>query len=82
MMAPGLPEVATKYGITNQTTLALTLSIFLLSFALGVSTTLLHVLIASDLPQATMSRAAFRDVRTDLGKAFASILAYCLSSCP
>jgi len=39
MMAPGLPEVAAKYGITSQTVLALTLSVFLLSFALGVSTT-------------------------------------------
>lgn len=39
MMAPGLPEIATKYGITSQTTVAMTLSIFLLSFAIGVSTT-------------------------------------------
>lgn len=37
MMAPGLPEVAQKYGITNSSILALTLSIFLLSFAIGVS---------------------------------------------
>ncbi|KAJ8503481.1 hypothetical protein ONZ45_g10830 [Pleurotus djamor] len=35
MMAPGLPEVAMNFGITDQTVLALTLSIFLLSFALG-----------------------------------------------
>ncbi|KXN93381.1 hypothetical protein AN958_00305 [Leucoagaricus sp. SymC.cos] len=35
MMAPGLPEVALKYGITNPTVIALTLSIFLLSFAIG-----------------------------------------------
>lgn len=35
MMAPGLPEVALKYHITNPTILALTLSIFLLSFAIG-----------------------------------------------
>ncbi|KAG9221707.1 hypothetical protein CCMSSC00406_0005620 [Pleurotus cornucopiae] len=35
MMAPGLPEVAIRYGITDSTTLAMTLSIFLLSFALG-----------------------------------------------
>lgn len=35
MMAPGLPEVAQKYGITNSSILALTLSIFLLSFAIG-----------------------------------------------
>ncbi|KAH6917753.1 multidrug resistance protein 4 [Coprinopsis sp. MPI-PUGE-AT-0042] len=35
MMAPGLQEVAFKYGITDSTTLALTLSIFLLSFAIA-----------------------------------------------
>ncbi|KIY70471.1 MFS general substrate transporter [Cylindrobasidium torrendii FP15055 ss-10] len=35
MMAPGLPIVAIDYGITNETVLALTLSIFLLSFGLG-----------------------------------------------
>lgn len=40
MMAPGLREVAVKYSITNSTTLAMTLSIFLLSFAIGVSATL------------------------------------------
>jgi hypothetical protein len=37
MMAPGIPEIAIKYGITNSTIIALTLSIFLLSFAIGVS---------------------------------------------
>lgn len=36
MMAPGIPQVAIKYGITDPTLLALTLSIFLLSFAFGV----------------------------------------------
>ena len=36
MMAPGLPEVATKYGITNSSVLTLTLSIYLVSFAIGV----------------------------------------------
>ncbi|KAF8170790.1 multidrug resistance protein 4 [Pholiota molesta] len=35
MMAPGLPEVAEKYHITNSTVTALTLSIFLVSFALA-----------------------------------------------
>lgn len=34
-MAPGLPDLALKYGITNTTVIALTLSIFLLSFAIG-----------------------------------------------
>ncbi|KAJ7284485.1 multidrug resistance protein 4 [Mycena rebaudengoi] len=33
MMAPGLPELAAKYGITNPTVAALTLSIFLITFA-------------------------------------------------
>ncbi|KAJ3496187.1 hypothetical protein NLJ89_g10521 [Agrocybe chaxingu] len=35
MMAPGLPNLAVKYGIASPTIVALTLSIFLLSFALG-----------------------------------------------
>lgn len=39
-MAPGLREVAVKYSITNSTILALTLSVYLLSFAIGVSGTL------------------------------------------
>jgi hypothetical protein len=36
-MAPGLPDIAIKYGITNETIVAMTLSIFLISFAIGVS---------------------------------------------
>ncbi|KAG2146699.1 major facilitator superfamily domain-containing protein [Suillus clintonianus] len=35
IMAPGLPYVAVKYDIANPTVLSLTLSIFLLSFAIG-----------------------------------------------
>ncbi|KAG6336351.1 hypothetical protein ID866_2746 [Astraeus odoratus] len=35
MMAPGLPDIALKYHITNPTVIALTLCIFLLSFAIG-----------------------------------------------
>ncbi|KAF9482294.1 multidrug resistance protein 4 [Pholiota conissans] len=35
MMAPGIPEIAVKYGITSPTIAALTLCIFLLSFAIG-----------------------------------------------
>lgn len=35
IMAPGLPDLATKFNITNPTVTALTLSIFLLSFAIG-----------------------------------------------
>ncbi|KAK7037238.1 hypothetical protein VNI00_011229 [Paramarasmius palmivorus] len=35
MMAPGLPDVAHKYSIQSETVLALTLSIFMLSFAVG-----------------------------------------------
>lgn len=41
MMAPGIPQVAEKYGITNPTVIALTLSIFLLSFAIGVRSEML-----------------------------------------
>ena len=44
MMGPGLPEIATKYGITNATVVALTLSIFLLAYALGVSTIQIFIL--------------------------------------
>ncbi|KAJ7074033.1 major facilitator superfamily domain-containing protein [Mycena amicta] len=35
IMAPGIPDIAIKYDITNETILAMTLSIFLLSFAMG-----------------------------------------------
>ncbi|KAF9498482.1 MFS general substrate transporter [Pleurotus eryngii] len=35
MMAPGLLQVAEQYHVTNPTTLAMTLSIFLLAYALG-----------------------------------------------
>ena len=35
MMAPALPEIADHFGITSPTMEALTLSIFLLTFALG-----------------------------------------------
>ena len=36
MMAPGLLDVAELYHITNEVVIGLTLSIFLLSFALAV----------------------------------------------
>ncbi|KAJ7068800.1 major facilitator superfamily domain-containing protein [Mycena amicta] len=35
IMAPGIPDIAIKYGITNETIAAMTLSIFLVSFAIG-----------------------------------------------
>ncbi|KAI0091946.1 multidrug resistance protein 4 [Irpex rosettiformis] len=35
MMAPGLPEIALKYGITSETIISMVLSIFLLTFAFG-----------------------------------------------
>ncbi|KAF7325718.1 hypothetical protein MKEN_00422100 [Mycena kentingensis (nom. inval.)] len=35
MMAPGQAQIATRYGIKNESILAMTLSIFLLSFGLG-----------------------------------------------
>ncbi|KJA13017.1 hypothetical protein HYPSUDRAFT_152044, partial [Hypholoma sublateritium FD-334 SS-4] len=46
MMAPGIPQVAVKYGITNPTVIALTLSIFLLSFAIGVRSEILPLILA------------------------------------
>ncbi|KAG1755713.1 major facilitator superfamily domain-containing protein [Suillus lakei] len=35
IMAPGLPDLAIKFGITDSTVLALTLSVFVLSYAIG-----------------------------------------------
>lgn len=35
MMAPALPQIAEHYHITSPTIVAMTLSIFLLSFAIG-----------------------------------------------
>ncbi|KZS94405.1 MFS general substrate transporter [Sistotremastrum niveocremeum HHB9708] len=35
MLAPGLPEIADKYGMTNSTLIALTLTVFLLAYAVG-----------------------------------------------
>lgn len=35
MMAPGLPQIAEHFGITSETIVAMTLSIFLLTFAIG-----------------------------------------------
>lgn len=37
IMAPGLPDIAIKYHITNETLIAMTLSIFLISFGVAVS---------------------------------------------
>ena len=36
MIAPGLPEIATKYDIQSSSVVALTLSILMLSFSIGV----------------------------------------------
>ncbi|KAI0775982.1 multidrug resistance protein 4 [Trametes elegans] len=35
MMAPALPDIAVHYGLTNQTVIAATLSVFLITFAIG-----------------------------------------------
>lgn len=35
MMAPGLDEISLKYGIADPTIRALTLTVFILSFAIG-----------------------------------------------
>lgn len=35
MMAPALPDIAEHFGITNETIVSLTLSIFLLSLAIS-----------------------------------------------
>lgn len=36
MLAPGLPDIAAKYGVTSTTETSLMLSVFLISFAIGV----------------------------------------------
>ena len=71
-MAPGLPEIAIKYGITNSTIIALTLSTFILSFAFAVSSHSPFFKIA--VTQAVVPyyiafdpRPALRDVRKDMG---------------
>lgn len=67
-MAPGLQVVASQYGITSDTIEALTLSIFLLSFALGVSpSVILQVSADQTVLSATRSRTIVRNVRTDMG---------------
>lgn len=35
MMAPALPDIASHFGITDPTLIALTLSVFLITFAIG-----------------------------------------------
>lgn len=35
MMAPALPDIAAHYNITSQTEIAATLSVFLVTFAIG-----------------------------------------------
>ena len=45
MMAPGLPDVALTYHITSPTVVALTLTAFLISFAVGVRFTNLITII-------------------------------------
>lgn len=35
MMAPALPDIAVHYNITSQTVIAATLSVFLVTFAIG-----------------------------------------------
>ena len=69
MMAPGLPEIATKYGITNPTVVALTLSIFLLAYALGVGIILSFILASTEpFELAPYSRSSLRNVWTNLGE--------------
>jgi hypothetical protein len=36
MIAPGLPEIARSFGITNSTVAALTLSVFILAYVRGL----------------------------------------------
>jgi len=43
IMAPSLPEIGRRYGIESPTIIALTLSIFLVSFGIGVSNRLAFI---------------------------------------
>ena len=78
MMAPGLPEIAEKYGIQSATVVALTLSIFLLSFAIGVSVILFAISSTSTerLIIAPFSGASIRNVWTNLGEHRCDFIAY------
>lgn len=69
MMAPGLPEIATKYGITDPTLVGLTLSIFLVSFAIGVRAVYHFMLNLSDrLPIAPYRCTSIGNVWSNLGE--------------
>jgi hypothetical protein len=73
VMAPGLPEIAIKYGITNSTIIGLTLSTFILSFAFAVSSRSHFYLNGHDPIGFSYDHVAFdprptlRDVRKDMG---------------
>ena len=75
MMAPALPDVAVKYHVTNPTVLALTLSVFLISFAAGVRTCLPHFPSTYPFP-ALVYRPTFRDVRPYLGQYIISAIPF------
>lgn len=70
MMAPGLPDIAINYDIDNSTILALTLSIFVLALAIGVSTYLQAPIPASDDPLAPCYRPLVRALRPQMGPAY------------
>ena len=83
MMAPGLPEIATKYGITNPTVVALTLSIFLLAYALGVGIILSFILASTEpFELAPYSRSSLRNVWTNLGEHRSDPLPFFISYYP
>ena len=70
-MAPGLPDVASTYHITSPTIVALTLSAFLISFALGVrSINFITIIISFAYISFTAAYhgAIIRDVWTYLGE--------------
>lgn len=74
MMAPGLPEIASKFGITSPTIVGLTLSIFLVSFAIGVRGIYNFILNLSDrLTIASHRCASIGNVWSNLGE---HLLAY------
>lgn len=78
MMAPGLPDVAQKYGITDPTIVALTLVVFLISFALAVSIPSLVYLRFTRISVAFGASSPVRNVWQDMGLPYRKHLHSCL----
>ena len=77
MMAPGLPEIATKYAITNSSVVALSLSIFLLAYAIGVSMVIFAFILNHLLTWLTIAplpRSSIGNVWKNLGEHLSDLI--------